>query len=134
MGEIMNKKISQKLSTLVSQKDSESLDSILQKTSEFSKTLDISESRAKIYLANEFKKAGDYTNAKKLYEKLLQQITVMHSGSVNKAIYNPSGDKILSASHDKTIKEWDVRTGQCLRIFSGHSGSVNSAVYNLIRR
>jgi WD40 repeat protein/nucleoside phosphorylase len=53
-----------------------------------------------------------------------------HSLYVNSAVYSPDGRRVLSASWDKTIKEWDRETGQCLRTFEGHSGSVNSVVYS----
>ena len=50
---------------------------------------------------------------------------------VNSAEYSPSGDKIASASHDHTVKEWDAVTGECLRTLEGHRNIVNSAVYSL---
>ena len=53
-----------------------------------------------------------------------------HSASVNSTIYSPDGQKILSASFDTTIKEWDLETGECLRTFTGHTDSVNSAIYS----
>ena len=31
---------------------------------------------------------------------------------------------------DKTIKEWDLRTGICLVTLEGHSGDVYSVAYN----
>ena len=34
------------------------------------------------------------------------------------AIYSVDGKKILSASDDNTIKEWDAGTGQCLKTYN----------------
>lgn len=36
----------------------------------------------------------------------------------------PSGDQIATASWDKTIKVWEVRTGFCLKTFSGHEDRI----------
>jgi len=38
-----------------------------------------------------------------------------HMSGVNSAVYSPDGKKILSASADGTIKEWDAGTGQSLK-------------------
>ena len=38
-----------------------------------------------------------------------------HLSTVNSAVYNPDGEKIISDSEDNTIKEWDAATGQCLK-------------------
>jgi WD40 repeat protein len=52
-----------------------------------------------------------------------------HSNGINSAVYNFDGKKILSASFDRTIKEWDVESGQCLKTFTGHEEMVRSACY-----
>jgi WD40 repeat protein len=49
-----------------------------------------------------------------------------HEMGVNSAIYTMDGEKIISASSDKTIKIWNVRTGDCIKTLTGHSSSVNS--------
>ncbi len=46
------------------------------------------------------------------------------------AVYSPDGKKILSASWDNTIKEWDADKGQCLKTLVGHEDWVESAVYS----
>jgi hypothetical protein len=53
-----------------------------------------------------------------------------HSWMVNSAVYSPDGKRILSASFDQTIKEWDVGTGECVKTLAGHLGSVTSPVYS----
>lgn len=53
-----------------------------------------------------------------------------HSRGVNSACYSAEGKKVLSASHDGTVKEWSVEMGECLQTLGGHSEGVNSACYS----
>jgi WD40 repeat protein len=53
-----------------------------------------------------------------------------HFSRVNSVVYSPDSRKILSASGDGTIKEWDIETGRCVRTLSGHSDWVTYAVYS----
>jgi len=53
-----------------------------------------------------------------------------HSGYVTTAVYSSDGLRMLSASYDNTIKEWDMETGRCLCTFRGHSEVVFNAVYS----
>lgn len=39
-------------------------------------------------------------------------------------------DRILSGSRDRTIKSWDVHTGECMRTLEGHAGSVLCLQYD----
>jgi len=67
-------------------------------------------------------------NGSRMHEKdLLPQ---GNSWRVTSAVYSPDGERILSASGDNTIKEWDPITGECLKAFNGHSLGVNSIIYN----
>ena len=38
----------------------------------------------------------------------------------------PDGQRVVSASGDKTLELWDLASGRALRTFTGHSGSVNA--------
>ena len=49
----------------------------------------------------------------------------MHS-----AHFNHDGTKIVSASHDRTVRVWDVVTGSCEKTLAGHSSNVYSANFN----
>lgn len=53
-----------------------------------------------------------------------------HASSVNSAVYSIDGKKILTASGDRTIREWDESTGRCLKTFCGHKDAVYRAIYN----
>ncbi|MFN6536089.1 MAG: protein kinase domain-containing protein [Nostoc sp. EkiNYC01] len=49
-----------------------------------------------------------------------------HSKSVNFLALSNNGQILASASNDKTIKVWEVRTGREIRTLRGHSQSLNS--------
>ena len=38
----------------------------------------------------------------------------------------PSGDQIVSASRDKTIKVWETSTGYCIKTLRGHDDWIRS--------
>ena len=39
-------------------------------------------------------------------------------------MYSPRGDLIVSASNDKSVRLWDVTSGQCQAVIEGLQGSV----------
>ena len=41
----------------------------------------------------------------------------------------PDGRRVVSASLDKTLKVWDVETGECLATLQGHSYPVRCGVH-----
>src|SRR5580658_931418 len=53
-----------------------------------------------------------------------------HSDIVRSAAYSPDGTRIVTASHDKTARIWDARTGAPLFVLSGHGDTVRSATYS----
>ena len=44
--------------------------------------------------------------------------------------FSPDGRFALSGSDDKTLRLWDIATGECLRTFEGHTGSVSSVSFS----
>ncbi len=48
-----------------------------------------------------------------------------HAGTV-KAVVVTSDGKAISGSWDKTLKVWDVESGEELRTLEGHTGVVNA--------
>jgi hypothetical protein len=53
-----------------------------------------------------------------------------HSSFVHSVAYSPDGQTLASGSMDKTIKLWNVNTGNLLQTLTGHSGLVNSVAYS----
>ena len=47
-----------------------------------------------------------------------------HTGHVESVAIFPDGDRIVSGSHDGTLKIWNAHTGEHLRTLEGHTRSV----------
>ncbi|MDD2814450.1 MAG: hypothetical protein PHP00_01765 [Thiotrichaceae bacterium] len=53
-----------------------------------------------------------------------------HGSEINSVTFSSDGLTVLSGSDDKTLKLWEVASGQCLRTFSGHSHYVRSVAFS----
>ena len=53
-----------------------------------------------------------------------------HSHFVTCVAWSPDGSQLASASHDKTVRIWDARTGQEVSQLQGHSSGVNSVAWS----
>ncbi len=51
-----------------------------------------------------------------------------HGAGVTCVAFTPDGKKLLSASHDQTVRLWDWQRGKCERVLKGHTDSVRSLV------
>ena len=45
-----------------------------------------------------------------------------HTGWIGRIAWSPDGRTLASPSNDKTIRLWDVETGQCRRTLTGYCG------------
>jgi WD40 repeat protein len=53
-----------------------------------------------------------------------------HSAMVNQAKFSPDGKVIATASDDNTLRLWDAKTGQSLKILKGHTQRVNQIAFS----
>jgi len=44
--------------------------------------------------------------------------------------FHPSGEWLVSASHDKKVRIWDIKTGKTLHILKGHTSTVEKAIFS----
>ncbi len=53
-----------------------------------------------------------------------------HNDSVEVAVFDPSGQRILTGSHDQTARLWNARTGEQLLVLGGHTGMITSVGFS----
>ncbi|KAL8296176.1 hypothetical protein RB600_001591 [Gaeumannomyces tritici] len=53
-----------------------------------------------------------------------------HGDWVSSVAFSADGQKLASASDDRTVKLWDAATGACVTTFRGHSDWVNSVAFS----
>ena len=53
-----------------------------------------------------------------------------HTSGVMSVGFNHDGTKIVSGSGDKTIRVWNVDTGECILTLKGHTHYVTSVGFN----
>ncbi|EDQ88501.1 uncharacterized protein MONBRDRAFT_37447 [Monosiga brevicollis MX1] len=57
-----------------------------------------------------------------------------HSHFVSDVVISSDGQFALSGSWDRTLRLWDIRTGECTRRFVGHDGDVLSVAFSADNR
>ena len=55
---------------------------------------------------------------------------IPHSSFVSSVAFSPDGSRVLSGSHDNTVKLWDATTGALLRTFKGHAQRISSVAFS----
>jgi WD40 repeat protein len=57
---------------------------------------------------------------------MLERTLAGHAGVVQAVAVTPDGRRAVSASHDRTLKVWDLETGAEIRTLTGHAGVVQA--------
>ena len=68
-----------------------------------------------------------------LYNALLahhQLGTFRHDAGVTWAAFSPKGDRIVTASYDKTARIWSVSDGSAIAVLKGHDGALERASFS----
>ncbi|KAL6406010.1 hypothetical protein AUP68_10568 [Ilyonectria robusta] len=53
-----------------------------------------------------------------------------HGAAVGSVVFSPDGQRLASASWDRTVKIWDAMTGHCQTTLEGHSAWVDSVAFS----
>lgn len=53
-----------------------------------------------------------------------------HENEISKISFNPQGNKIITASSDKTCRLWSVDTGNEHQVLEGHEDEIFSCAFN----
>jgi WD40 repeat protein len=53
-----------------------------------------------------------------------------HTDQINTAAFSPDGSKVVTGSHDKTVRIWNVMTGILEHELKGHTQAVTSVVFS----
>lgn len=53
-----------------------------------------------------------------------------HTGYIGRIAWSPDGRVLASPSKDRTIRLWDVETGECLCILEGHQDGVTCVSFD----
>ncbi|KAF3843994.1 hypothetical protein F7725_016042 [Dissostichus mawsoni] len=53
-----------------------------------------------------------------------------HLADVTCTRFHPNSNYVATGSSDRTIRVWDVLTGNCVRIFTGHKGPIHSLAFS----
>ena len=53
-----------------------------------------------------------------------------HSSGIRSVMFSPDGTRIVSGSHDRSIKLWDAETGAEIRTINGHTNNVFSVAFS----
>src|SRR3954447_18088481 len=62
----------------------------------------------------------------------IQEIALLagHGAGVNAAAFSPDGQRAATASDDRSVRLWDLKTEKQLATITGHAGAVASVAFS----
>src|ERR1051326_3355369 len=60
----------------------------------------------------------------------LRQVLRGHTNAITRIAWSPDGHYLASPSYDKTIRIWNVTSGQCVQTLKGHNGIINTVAWS----
>uniref|UniRef100_G1KD54 Transcription initiation factor TFIID subunit 5 n=1 Tax=Anolis carolinensis TaxID=28377 RepID=G1KD54_ANOCA len=79
-------------------------------------------------LKTDFKHVRFHLWATDHYQPL--RIFAGHLADVTCTRFHPNSNYIATGSADRTVRIWDILTGNCVRIFTGHKGPIHSLAFS----
>ena len=67
---------------------------------------------------------GNADGKVRLRPLLLERLIPGHTGAVQRVAFHPDGKSVISASADKTVRQWNLADGAALGTFGGHTDAV----------
>lgn len=68
------------------------------------------------------------SGACELHDAILRQLQG-HSQMICSLSWSPDDSRLLSCGHDRSVRLWNVVTGECIRVFEGHSKEVTACAW-----
>src|SRR5262249_34914472 len=59
-----------------------------------------------------------------------EQLTLGNTEDFTSLCFSPDGERIVSGSHDTTVKVWDAHTGRQILSLKGHTDAVLSVAFS----
>jgi WD40 repeat protein len=84
----------------------------------------------KIWDVSNQSKIPDFSQKSGIYVPTCLHTLTGHQQPISSIAFSPDGQQLVSSSFDKTIKLWDVQTGECLKTLLGHRSRIWTVAFH----